>query len=514
VSAALGRHASLRRRLLWWTLAPLSLLMVVNAAALYRQSLRAADTAYDRTLLASAKSLGEQLEIDVADNGRQRIRATVPYAALEAFEADTRSRMYYRIAGIDGETVLGYADLALPPPLARPARTPYAALVEFRDADYRGVPVRMAVLQQPVASANAQGMAVVQVAETLELRQTLAREMLADTLWRELLWIAVAAAVIVLVVQRATKPIRELSQQLERRPENDLTPLTPVDTPGELVPLVDATNGVMQRLSQLLDHQKRFVRDASHQLRTPLAVLKAQVQSAKRGDVDGRTALDEIEATVDAATRVANQMLALAKVEQVRQQGELSAQDWGAVARDVALELAPLIAERDIDFDVRVSQGAIVRAHEWSLRELTRNLLHNAIKHAPRGSALVLEVGADTMHAALRVEDEGPGIAPEVMGRITQPFVSGDPRSGSGLGLAICHEVLVSLGGALALVNKLSNEPGRHSAGLVATAQLPRNAGAPAMEAKVLEATHVASPAGARVHAPGITQTASRDGAV
>ena len=195
MSPAPARQTSLRRRLLWWTLVPLSLLMVVNAAALYHQSLRAADTAYDRTLLASAKSLGEQLEIEAGADGRQRIRATVPYAALEAFEADTRSHMYYRIAGIDGETVLGYDDLARPPPLALPARTPYAALVEFRDADYRGTPVRMAVLQQPVASANAQGMAVVQVAETLELRQTLAREMLVDTLWRELLSIAVAATV-------------------------------------------------------------------------------------------------------------------------------------------------------------------------------------------------------------------------------------------------------------------------------------------------------------------------------
>ena len=285
---------------------PLSLLMIVNAAALYRQSLRAADTAYDRTLLASAKSLGEQLEIDAGPDGRRSIRATVPYAALEAFETDTRSRMYYRIAGTRGETVLGYDDLALPPPLARPARTPHAALVEFRDAVYRGEPVRMAILQQPVASATAQGMAVVQVAETLELRQTLAREMLIDTIQRELLWIAVAAGVVVLVVQRATQPIRELSRQLERRPESDLTPLQPANTLSELVPLVDATNGVMQRLSKLLDHQKRFVRDASHQLRTPLAVLKAQVQSAKRGDVDARAAFDEIESTVDAATRVAN----------------------------------------------------------------------------------------------------------------------------------------------------------------------------------------------------------------
>ncbi len=463
---------SLRRRLLWWTLVPLTLLMLVNSVALYRQSLRAADTAYDRTLLASAKSLGEQLEIEPVAGGRPRIRAIVPYAALEAFEADTRSRMYYRVAGTEGETVLGYDDLPLPPPLARPVRTPYAALVEFRDVDYRGTPVRMAVLQQPVATTGAQGMAVVQIAETLELRQTLARQLLVDTIWRELAWIAVTATVVVLVVQHATRPIRELSDQLERRAENDLDPIEAGNLPGELTPLVDATNGVMQRLSHLLEHQKRFVRDASHQLRTPLAVLKAQVQSAQRGDLDARAALDEIGRTVDGATRVANQMLALAKIEQLRQQGETTSQDWGVVAREVALELAPLIAERELDLDARFADGAMVQAHEWSLRELTRNLLHNAIKHAPTGSTLLLEVTADAGHASLRIEDEGPGITPELMQRLAQPFVTGDSRSGSGLGLAICREILASLGGGLEMVDKATAGMPGSGTGVVVTARL------------------------------------------
>ncbi len=467
-------NPSLRRRLLWWTLLPLSLLMVINAAALYRQSLRAADTAYDRTLLATAKSLGEQLDIDAHADGSQRIRATLPYAALDAFEADTRSRLYYRITGTAGETVLGYDDLPMPAPNARPQRTPYAALVTFHDVDYRGTDVRMAVLQQPVASAAAQGMAVIQVAETLELRQSLARQMLVDTLWRELLSIAVAAGVVVVVVQRATQPIRALSAQLSQRAENDLSPLLVSNAPSELQPLVDATNGVMQRLQNLLDHQKRFVRDASHQLRTPLAVLKAQVQSAQRGDIAPRAALDDIEQTVDTATRVANQMLALAKVEQLRQQGDLSVQDWGAVAREVALDLGPLIAERNLDFDCHVAPQALVRAHDWSLRELTRNLLHNAIKHAPSGSHLRMAVSADAQRVALSIDDEGPGIAADVMQRISQPFVTGDPRSGSGLGLAICREILLSLGGELVLLNKPSDGDATSRAGLLATAQLPR----------------------------------------
>ncbi len=134
-----------------------------------------------------------------------------------------------------------------------------------------------------------------------------------------------------------------------------------------MLPLIQATNHVMQRLQRLLAHQQRFVRDASHQLRTPLAVLKTQVQSARRGDVDPAQALLEINHTVDRATELANQMLALAKVEQLRQQGDAPVVDWAPIVRAVALDLAPLMTE--LDFSIETTP-APVRAHEWALREL------------------------------------------------------------------------------------------------------------------------------------------------
>uniref|UniRef100_UPI0023519582 sensor histidine kinase n=3 Tax=Bacteria TaxID=2 RepID=UPI0023519582 len=127
--------------------------------------------------------------------------------------------------------------------------------------------------------------------------------------------------------------------------------------------------------AHLLAHQTRFVRDASHQLRTPLAVLKVQVQSALRGDVAPQQALHEISDTVDRATQLANQMLALAKVEQLRQQSAPPVTRLDDELRAIALELSPLIAQRDIDFGIH-TDPAPVQAHEWMLRELTRNLLH------------------------------------------------------------------------------------------------------------------------------------------
>jgi two-component system sensor histidine kinase TctE len=458
---------SLRTYLLVGILLPVIVLIGINSVSLYSQALAAVNTAYDRTLLASAKVIGEQLDVEGYDEMAQ-LRSTVPYSALEAFEADNQSRLFYRVSNLHGEMISGFAEL----PFWRgtlPQRPPYAALVDFYDARFRGGDVRVAVLLQPVASANGRGMAVVQVAETLELRRSLARQILVNTIWRQALLVAVIALVALIVVQRATRPVRKLSDVLQARAEGDLTPIAAPGAPRELLPLVDATNQVMARLALLLDNQKRFVRDTAHQLRTPLAVLKTQVQSALRGDVEPRQALQEINATVERATTLANQMLSLAKVEQLRQQPDSAVNDLGALVRSVALELSPLIADKDLDFDI-VTVPAPVRAHEWMLNELARNLLHNAIKHSPQGGLLWLRVAADEAGASLSVFDSGPGIGDELRTRLFQPFSAGKVGSGSGLGLAICQEIVRALGGTIALDNRENH--GR-ICGLAATVTLP-----------------------------------------
>jgi two-component system sensor histidine kinase TctE len=446
---------SLRDGLMAGILAPVLLFSVVNTTLLYRQALKAADVAYDRTLLATAKSIGDLLEVTL-EGDRPHLKSTLLYSALEAFEADNRSRLYYRVTGFDGETVSGFD--GLPPWHGKlPQKGPYAALVDFYDDHYRGTPVRVAVLLQPVTWAGGQGMATIQVAETLELRETLARSLLLDTVWRQAALLLLIAGAVVFVVQRATRPVRELSLALRSRAEGDLAPLDDRNVPRELQPLVAATNHLMGRLSHLLDHQKRFVRDASHQLRTPLAVLKTQVQSAQRGDVDPQQALREIGDTVERATTLANQMLALAKVEQIRQQADAPVLDWAEIVRAVALDLSALIVEHQLDFDI-TTQAAPVRGHEWALRELSRNLIHNAIKHGRDGGRLAIHLVADTHHAALTVSDGGAGITAEQRQRLFQPFSAGlgagNLRGGSGLGLAICHEIVGTLGGQIELNNR------------------------------------------------------------
>ena len=459
---------SMRARLLWGILLPVGLLVALNTASLYRDALQAVDTAYDRTLLASAKAIGELLGVD-GSGDQARLVATVPYAALEAFETDGRSRLYFKVRGFKGEMVSGYDDL--PDWTGKlPDQGAYPALVDFYDDVFQGEPVRMAVLVQPVSGQTGMGLATIQVAETLDLRRSLARQVLLHTLWRQAALLAVIAIVVWAVVQRATKPVRELSAALREREADDLSPLQAPDLPVELTPLIAATNDALTRQARLLEHQKRFVRDASHQLRTPLAVLKVQVQSARQGDVEPLQALAEIDTTVARATQLATQMLALARAEQMRQPGEaMPTQDWAVITRAVALDLAPLIAKQGLDFDIH-TEPAAVDSHEWALRELTRNLLHNAIQHTPAGGTLGITLSAEAGMAQLLIADGGPGLTPQQQARLFLPFAVGDAGKGSGLGLAICHALVQSLGGEIELANR--TEGGRVS-GLDARVRLP-----------------------------------------
>jgi two-component system sensor histidine kinase TctE len=466
-----SRTWSLRRQLLTGILLPVTACITFNIWWDYGSSLEVLHTAYDRSLLASAKTISEQLTVEGYDE-HAHIEATVPYSALEAFEADTQTRMYYRVSSMNGALISGFEDL----PAWQgqiPAQPPFAALVDFYDSTFRDQPVRIAVLLQPVASATGRGMAVIQVAETLQLRRNPAWRLLTETIWQHGVLLLLIAGTVLIVVQRVTRPVREVGDAMGQRTSNELRPIHLTSVPRELQPLMDGMNRVMERLRLLLTYQKRFVRDASHQLRTPLAVLKVQVQSARRGDLPAQEALQEIEATVDRATQLANQMLSLAKVEQLRQH-EAPVTAWDAIVREVALDLAPLIADKLLDFELQADTPTPVQAHEWMLRELVRNLLHNAIRHAPWGSSLLVVLqptaaqGAPAQ-ASLHITDQGPGLPAELLERLYEPFSAGDSRNGSGLGLAICMEIVQALGGALELGNR--GLAGRNT-GLQATATL------------------------------------------
>jgi two-component system sensor histidine kinase TctE len=463
-----ARPHSLRRYLLAGIVLPIALFVSIDAVGGYRRALTAINTAYDRSLLASARYIGELLQLD-----ERGLRVEIPFAATEIFDASNEGKMYYRISGFSGEFLSGHADL---PPYAGPApkRNPYAALVDFYETEYRGRRVRMAALYQPMSSNNQRGVALIQVAETLEVRERLARSLLIDTLLREALLIGVVMVVAWIVVSRALRPVNVLRREVLARGERDLSPVRTEGLPNELQPVVAATNELLQRITRMIHLQKQFVRDASHQLRTPLAVLKTQAQNGLSGHADARETLLQIHGTVDRAIRLANQMLAMAKVEQVHGQGAPERVDLSEVAREVALDMSPLIAEKNLDFELNAEQPVWTRGHAWMLREMVRNLLHNAVRETPEGQALSLSVSATPHAMRLVVRDSGPGIDPSQREHLFEAFHTGHPTTGSGLGLTICREVCERMGGSIELLNRLE---GGRTAGLDAIVLLPPSEG-------------------------------------
>ncbi len=447
---------SIRRRLIVPIIASLGVFFGVDAALHYRDSLASINTAYDRSLLASARAIGDGVKF-----AHEQVTVSLPYPALEVFEADTRSRMVYRVADFDGQFVSGYADL---PPFRGKIEnvTTYAALATFYEDKFQGEPVRVAALLQPVNVGSEYRMAVVQVAETMELRRQIALQALRQSLYRQLAMLILLGCLTWLIIGRALLPLRRLRQEVLSRDSDALEPLT-TKTTRELSPVVEAMNEVMSRLRRVLDNRQRFVRDASHQLRTPLAVLKVQVQNARQGLVAPQQALAEMEDSVDRATRVANQMLALAKVAELGTDvapatNAETAVDLVAVCRDVAVECSPLVSKKHLDFSLDSDAESLIakRAPEWMLRELLRNLVSNAIRYTPEGGELGIAIKADAASARCEVcvWDCGPGISEQQRSTLFRPFVTSDRAQGSGLGLIICRDICNAIGATLSIENR------------------------------------------------------------
>ncbi len=466
------QELSIRRRLALLILGALVTFLVIDTTVIYQNTLQSINVAYDRTLLASARAIGDTVKFEEG-----KLSASLPYATLEVFEAVTRGRIVYRVSDFDGGFLSGYLELPAHNGVF-PKRTPYAALASFYEDTFEGEPVRVAALLQPVYDGVTYRMVTVQVAETLELRKALAQQALISTVDRQVIFLMVLAALIWWLIGRGLRPVSALRNELLQRAPDSLAPVT-TPAPRELRPIVEALNEVMARLKRVLDNQQRFVRDASHQLRTPLAVLKAQVQNAQRGDVPPTVAFAELAQSVDRATRVANQMLALAKVAQLEGESPETPPETELVsmARELVVECSPLLADKTLDFALDAPTGAeqtaiVVSGHEWLIRELFRNLLSNAIRHTPYGSALGIDIVLAGRTVLMSVWDTGPGLDREREAKLFEPFSSGDPNTGSGLGLVICRDICSAVGARLTLRNRRNAQPG--VAGLRVTVEFSR----------------------------------------
>ena len=456
---------SLRGQLLRWLLGPLLALVALNTVFVYRNALDAADVAYDRSLLASTRALAERVSIVGG-----KVVADVPYVALDSFETDTMGRIYYKVSGIRGETVSGYGDLP-PVPANVPRSETYPALVRFYHANYNGQPVRIAALLQPVYDDSMRGIALIQVGETLEARRLLSNQILFDTLtWQALLLLALALLVW-FAVRLVLQPLMRLKSAVEAGSINDSTDVDPALVHKEVRPLVAAMNHSRARLQHLIASQRRFIADASHQLRTPLTVLKTQAELALREcDRAGsdpeqtRAALRQIvqsmAVTTDSTVNLANRLLTLARIEHggdaegaATLAAPVSLRD---IARQVGLELAMAAVAKQIDMSLDANGPGMVEGQALLLHEMIANLADNALRYTPLGGSLALTVHEDDSGVVLEVSDSGPGIAAAERERVFAPFYRAAATlernpGGAGLGLAIVQDIATLHGATITL---------------------------------------------------------------
>ena len=461
------RDWSLRRRLLAWLLVPLLLVSVAMVTEAYYSGKKSADRAYDRLLLASALAIAERVVVVEGE-----IEVDLPYVALQMLASAAHDRVFYKVAGPDGAFITGYRDL---PPIPA-GRSINGNEPIFYDAVYRGEGVRIAMLSQLATGRRMQGWFTVHVASTRSERNRLTREIVLGAAGRLLLLIGMAVFITWVAVGRGLAPLVRLQSTIKARSPHDLRPLRQ-NVPREVRQLVGAINQLMARLGENMAGMHRFIADAAHQLRTPLATLQTQTEVAlqERDPEAVRQSLTRLHASTRQTSRLANQLLSLARAAPEGGVARASAPlDLKTLAAEVTREWVPRALERNIDLGFEADDGpAPIQGDAVLLCEMLRNLIDNAVRYCPEAAQVTVRIGTEPNHGAIRldVEDDGPGIPPEERGRVFERFyrVLGVGGEGCGLGLAIVKEIAGAHGADVRLDE-------RTHGGLLVRVRFPRSA--------------------------------------
>lgn len=255
---------------------------------------------------------------------------------------------------------------------------------------------------------------------------------------------------------RSLRPVEQLAQTVAGRKPHETAPLTLAPV-LELEPMVRALNVQWQQQQDALEQRQRFIAEASHQLRTPLAVLKIQLQGTLAGELHSSDSLPKMLRTVDRASHLANQLLSKAKAEQKRQDAQWQAVDLKQIASDVLVEFAPLIARRQLEVSLE-SVPVQLQSDNWLVGELLRNLLANAIRQSAPGGSLGVVIRYLPDEVELLVWDNAGGMDEAVRERLFQPFESASGGTGVGLGLSICKQIAITMQASLDLYNRVQHQ--------------------------------------------------------
>ncbi len=395
---------SIRRQLIFWLVLPLSIALACSALLVYKLASDFVTEAYDRALYDSAHDLSRRLRLNEG-----HLTVDLPPAAAEMLENYDIDRVYYAVRDDHGALVLGHAGLPLPQP--HEDRRPH-----YYYGRYLGQGVRLVEVRVPYDPRDQTLLAQVIVGETLIVRQQLGEEVLIAVTTSHLLLVAMICISVYLGVGHGLLPLGRLRGQIEARSHRDLTPLDEPRTPREVRPLVHAINELMQRLRRAIVSQQRFIADAAHQLRTPLAGLRTHAELALREEsLDGmRERIQALVHATDRSARLAHQLLSLALAEpEASSVAPMHVIDLGAVAREVTSEWVPRALARDLDLGLALdAPDSLIRGNVVLARELVVNLVDNAIRYTGEGGHITVSVQHEPQGPMLSVEDDGPGIPP------------------------------------------------------------------------------------------------------
>jgi len=449
---------SLFGEILDWMLAPLLLLWPMSIAITYLVAKSIANQPFDHALEDSVTVLAQQVkEVD------GQVVARLGGTARDILRADDVDSVYFQISGPHGEIVDGDRDL--PPP--NPDDAERSGRVHFRTETLHGTPIRIAyawVNLQPLLDATQEPrLALVQVAETLDKRAQLANEIIKGVILPQFIILPVILALVWFALSRGLSPLAQLQERIRARPPDDLSPIDSRQVPEEISPLVGSLNDMLARLAHTIAVQKRFIADAAHQMKTPLAGMRMQSELALR-QVDPNEihrSLEQLATSSESATRLVNQLLALARAENQPHAGQmLEPLDLAALARDVVQDWVQASFAHEIDLGYEVIGDPLeIGGSAMMLRELLSNLIDNALRYTPPGGSVTVRVRGTNIgngsQALLEVEDTGPGIAPSERHRVFERFyrILGSSASGSGLGLAIVREIAQQHGADIEIFN-------------------------------------------------------------
>jgi len=437
---------SLKRQLLIWLLLPQLVLFLVGGALAYRVALNYAEKAIDQSLTQSVRSLARQVK--PVGSG---LLIDFPRAAQDIIEQDPKDRVSYMVSSPPGRFLLGNSKL--PGPVNAPELQTGETLLYNAEIDARAM--RVALLEVDYGDNQSPQRMRVQVAKSLTVQQRLTTELIADILVPLLALGAVLSVLVYGGISRGLQPLMRLQAQLGDRRAPTLSALSPIEltqAPQEVYALATALNQLLEAVRRSLGQEKRFLNDAAHQLRTPLAGLISQTELAlTESDPQAlRSRLNKVLAGAQRSAHLVHQLLSLARNEV---EVKLQPLDLAELARDVARQWTPRALKAGIDLGFEGVDHLLVQGEPLLLREALANLIDNALTYAGSGSEVTLNVQSQGGQALLEVSDNGVGLSEADLPHVFERFWRASSLPGGcGLGLAIVREIAQRHGGTAAVL--------------------------------------------------------------